>query len=331
MNDIIDNIINNTIDSYKIYENIKYQISSSFNQKNKIYENISSINLHQCEEKLKSDYGIPPNSTLIIFKYDYISYKTLVPIVGYEVFSPVTKEKLDLNKCQNIKIDLFLPSNISNKEIYKHDPNDNYYKDRCNSFPNEKGVDMTVYDRKKEYNDKNYALCYENCDFINYNNETKKVLCQCEPQYNSSLITLDKIINGKKLLNNLLDIKKSINLIIIKCFKKFMSSTGFKNNIGSYMILSIIAINLGGLILFLTNGYNLLTKKIDNIIINFKEKNKPKNIIIISNPPIKKNMILNTDTKSEKQKVRIDFNLTNSNINNSSFSKFNIKKNKKLK
>ena len=85
MNDIIDNIINNTIDSYKIYENIKYQITSSFNQKNKIYENISSINLHQCEDKLKSDYGIPPNSTLIIFKYDYISDKALIPIVGYEV------------------------------------------------------------------------------------------------------------------------------------------------------------------------------------------------------------------------------------------------------
>ena len=227
---------------------------------------------------------------------------------------------------------MVLPLNISNKEIYKHDPNDNYYKDTCNSFPNEKGVDMTVYDRKKEYNDKNYALCSENCDFINYNNETKKVLCQCEPQYNSSLITLDKIINGKKLLNNFIDIKKSINLIVIKCFKKFMSSTGFKNNIGSYMILSIIAINLGGLILFITNGYKLLTKKIDNIIMNFKEKNNSKNIILISNPPIKKNMILNTETKSKKQKERIKINLTNSNINNSSsFSKFKIKKNKKLK
>ena len=65
--------------------------------------------------------------------------------------------------------------------MYKHDPNNNYYKDKCNPFPNEKGVGMIIYERKKEYNDKNLALCGNKCVFIEYNNTTKKVICQCEP------------------------------------------------------------------------------------------------------------------------------------------------------
>ena len=160
---------------------------------------------------------------------------------------------------------------------------------------------MTLYDRKKEYNDKNLALCAENCEYINYNNETKKVLCQCEPMFNSSLLTLDKIINKKKLLNNFIDIKKSINIDVIKCFKKFMSPEGIKNNIESYIILSIILIYIIGLILFLMKGYKLLFSKIEKIMAKYKEQNKSKSIIV-DNPPKPNYIKLNTVKKTRKKK-----------------------------
>ena len=89
---------------------------------------------------------------------------------------------------------------------------------------------------KKEYNDKNLSLCADNCEFFKYDNETKKALCQCEPQFNSSLITLDKIINKKKLLNNFLDVKKTMNLEIVKCYNKLFNINGLKKNIGSHII-----------------------------------------------------------------------------------------------
>ena len=325
INDVIDDIIKNKIDIYEIDDNIKYQITSSFNQKNNFYDNISVIDLQKCEDKLKAVYDIPQNETLIIFKYDYISDSYLVPIVGYEVFNPITKGILDLNHCKNIKIDIILPANISDDKLYKHDPHNNYFKDKCSTFPNEKGVDMTIYDRKKEYNDKNNALCLENCDYINYNNGTKKVVCQCESQFNLSLISWDKIINGKKLLHNFIDIKKSINIDVIKCFKKFMTKTGFKNNIGSYIILSIIIIYLVCLISFLVKGYKLLIGKINKIIKDNKKQNRSKNTLLITtNPPKTKNLILKTDRKSKKPRKY----LTNSN-NISSNSKYNLKKNSK--
>ena len=324
MNDEIDNIIKNNIDYYKIDDNIKYQITSSFNQNNNIYDNISSIKLKECESTLKNVNNIPQNDTLIIFKYDYITDKAFIPIVGYEVFNPITKDILDLNICKNITIDVYLSTNISDNEIYKHDPNNNYYKDKCYSYPNEKGLDMTIYDRKKEYNDKNLALCPENCNYINYNNETKKVLCECEPQFNSSLVTLDKIINGKKLLHNFRDIKKTLNMGVIKCYKKLMSLSGLKNNIGSYILLSIIIIYIIGLITFLIKGYKLLSSKIEKIIIDSKKQNESNNFIINS-PPIKRNIALNIKMKNNQKKSK-NKNLIN---NNTSINNFNSRKNNK--
>ena len=307
LDDLLEDVINKKkIDIYNTDSDIKYQITSSYNQKNKNYENISVINLTQCESKLKQIYNIEPNDTLIIFKYDYKIEGLLIPIVGYEVFHPITKEILNLNYCNETSIDLIIPVNIEENKLYKHDPNDDYYKEKCNSFPNEKGVDMTLYDRKKEYNDKNLSLCPNNCDFNGYDNLTKKVTCQCEPQFNSSLINLDNIINKKKLLNNFIDIQKTSNIGVIKCYYyfKFFSKEGFKNNIGSYIIIIILFIFLVGLITFIFKGFKKLNGTINNIIDSSKEK---KTIKFEENEPVNKKkqvrtIQLQTEIKSKKKK-----------------------------
>ena len=304
MDDLLEEVINESkIDIYNTDTDIKYQITSSFNQNNKNYENISVINLTNCESKLKQIYNINPNDTLIIFKYDYKVEGLLIPIVGYEVFHPLTKEILNLNYCNETSIDLIIPVNIEENELYKHDPKNDYYKDKCNSFPSEKGVDMTLYDRKKEYNDKNLSLCPNNCDFNGYDNLTKKVKCQCEPQFNSSMINLDNIINKKKLLNNFMDIKKTSNIGVVKCYKKFFSKEGFKKNIGNYIILIITFIFLVGLFTFIFKGFKILNETIDNIIKSSEEKKK---IQFTENAPVRKKQIKyiqpHTNTKIKKKK-----------------------------
>ena len=198
INDLLEDVINkNKIDIYNSDSDIKYQITSSHNQKYKNYENISVLNLTECELILKKIYDINPNDTLIVFKYDYKIKGLLIPIIGYEVFHPITKETLNLSYCNETPIYLIIPVNIEENKIYKHDPKNEYYKDKCNSFPNKKGVDMTLYDRKTEYNNKNLSLCPNNCYFDGYDNLTQKVKCQSEPQFNSSLINLDNTINKK--------------------------------------------------------------------------------------------------------------------------------------
>ena len=271
MNSILNMVISNKNDFIIEDNNIVYQITSSYNQKNKEYDNISTIFLGECENILKEKYNIDQNESLIIFKYDYYNPDILIPMVGYEIFHPYTKEKLDLDYCNSIYIDLAIPVSINEKDIDKYNPNSEYYKNICNSYPNEKSVDMTLYDRKNEYNDKNMSICANDCIFIEYHSNRNKSLCKCTAQTNSS-ITLDQIINGKKLLNKFIDIKSSSNLYIFKCYNILFSKDGLKSNIGSYILLFIILIYLITIILFYAKGYNSMVNKIQAIIL-FKKKN----------------------------------------------------------
>ena len=174
MDSLIENVLNNNQDIIETYDNTIYQITSTFNQKNIEYKNISTMEFNSCEEALKDIYNISKNDSLIIFKYDYSITELLIPIIGYELYHPITKQVLDLNYCKKnkTKINILIPVQINEKEVYKHNPNDAYYKDRCNTDFNNKNIDITIYDKKNIYNEKNLALCAKNCEFDGYNNST---------------------------------------------------------------------------------------------------------------------------------------------------------------
>ena len=54
-------------------ENVVYQISTFEYQKDNEAQNISSIDLGDCQNKLKTIYNIRPNDSLLVFKVDYKS------------------------------------------------------------------------------------------------------------------------------------------------------------------------------------------------------------------------------------------------------------------
>ena len=75
------------------------------------------------------------------------------------------------------------------------------------TYDNGKNYDITIGDRKKEYNDYNLSICPNNCTFNDYNFETKKVSCQCEAQTKPASLLLEGIFDKDKLLNNFIDFK----------------------------------------------------------------------------------------------------------------------------
>ena len=334
MDSIIEEVLNNKKDIIETYDNITYQITTTFNQRNNEYKNISTMELEGCEEVLKNIYNIGKNDSLIIFKYEYIIPKLLIPIIGYELYHPITKQILDLGFCENnkTKINILIPVQINENEVYKHNQNDAYYKDKCNTDSNNKNADITLYDKKIIYNEKNLALCAKNCQFDGYNNSTKKVKCTCEPQFNNSLLTLDDIINKKKLINNFIDIHSSTNFDIIKCYKKFLSLISLKNNIGSYIILSIILIYIIGSFIFSFCEY----KKIINIVNDILKDNGNNNTNITDinnklNNTIKKNNKIIKINKNINIKNNVNNSKINNNINNDkSTNKLYKSKNKQM-
>ena len=135
MNDIINNtIINNQEDLIEKENDVIYQLTSSKNQKNKQYTNISTLNLKECENKLKLHYNISENDPLIIFKIDSLISDINIPIVEYEIYDPIDKKSLSLDICNDTTINIEIPVNINEDEIFKHDPNSSFYKDRCFPF-----------------------------------------------------------------------------------------------------------------------------------------------------------------------------------------------------
>ena len=249
-------------------ENIIYQITSTKNQKEILYNDISNLYLGECEEILKEQYNIDKNLSLIIFKVDYLSNSSKIPIVFYEVYNPKTNEKLNLSYCTN-KIEICYPVQINEDVLFKFNPSDGYYLDICTTYSNEYKTDVILPDRQNEFISNNYSLCEEDCKFKEYDINTKKVRCECFVKLSIPIIEEIKF-NKDKLKDDFLHVKNILNIKILKCYKLVFSKNGILYNIGSYILLTTILNNIILSIIFCAKGY----KNLYNKIIKLEKKEK---------------------------------------------------------
>ena len=264
-------------------ENQIYQLSSILNQKGTNDKTTTIVDFGECEYKLKKDNNIDLNEDLILFKIENYFPNLKIPIIEYVVFTKDGKIQLDLSSCDEVPIQYYIPISIDDNEFYKYDSNSDFYNVECKQYTSESGTDMTLYDRKEEYNKNHYSLCEINCEFKGYNPETLNVECVCKIKNNINFFS-DIYIDTNKLINHFINMKKISNIWVIKCYDLFFNLKVFLSNIGSYILLIIILLNTTILILFIKVGYNLLIDKIKKLIekkfpslsINEKMKNPPK-------------------------------------------------------
>ena len=84
--------------------------------------------------------------------------------------------------CSNISIEYNIPISINEKDLDKYNSTSKYYTDECSKTKSKDGLDLTIYDKKFEYNEKNMSLCEFNCTYKGYNINTSKVKCSCPPK-----------------------------------------------------------------------------------------------------------------------------------------------------
>ena len=307
--DILNNITNKNKEDIILYENnIIYEITSSYNQNNKEYKNISTIDLGECENILKKQYNIDENETLLIFKIDYFLEGLKTPFIKYEIFHPRTKESLDMKYCKDYTIKMNIPVTIDEDEIFKYDPSSDFYNDKCFPYTSAHGTDMTLYDRKNEFNKNNMSLCNIGCVFNGYNSENKKAICECQVESNITLsLFLQSIINNENIIQKFIDIKETANLGVIECYKLLFKKEGLIKNIGSYILFFIILIFIVSCFIFYFKDYEYIRNTIANIIKINKENNKIKKNFSNKKEIKKKNIINdNLDSKTfKKRKKRI--------------------------
>ena len=158
-------------------------------------------------------------------------------MIEYEVYD-THKNRLNLSLCKDTKINIFLPSNIDGNEIFKYNSSSEYYNDICFIYTTNSNTDITLNDRKSEYN-KNMSLCESNCIFNGYDNYTKKSECKCDIKTELTLVSEIKI-NKDSFLIDLFDINNLINLKILKCYALLFNKDRIIFNICFFIILSII-------------------------------------------------------------------------------------------
>ena len=286
MNSLLLKNANGDINDCIIRENdILYQITSSENQKNIEYNNISSILFEDCEDILKDKYNINKNQSLIIFKIDYYKNNSLIPIVDYELFHPINNSKLDLKYCEDELITINIPIDINENNLFIYNPNSEYYLDECNPYTTNNGTDILLKDRQNEYNNNNLSICENNCAFKDYLNDAKKSICIC----NIKSEQIDTSIFDNQ--NYLLSINFTINegpsssLAALKCYYTLFSKDGITTNIAFYLFLFIFIVMIILIVLFYKYDYNNLIKIIEIILLD-KEKNSKTDDHIISNEKV---------------------------------------------
>ena len=257
-------------------EVITISITSTENQKKNNNKNISTIDLGECENKLKIKYNISYNESLLIYKIDILKVGMKIPRIEYEVFYSLYENKLiklNLSICEDTKIYIYIPIMINEEDKDKYNISSNYFKDICYKSKSENGTDILINDRKEEYINKDMNACEENCEFTKYDIYIKKAVCSCNTK---TIFRLFSEVSKNKtlLLKGFKDIKNIMNLNIMKCYYILFSIDGILYNIGFYIISSIILLYFICIILFYKIDYPKLKKQISDIINAIRNLNK---------------------------------------------------------
>ena len=309
-----------------------FQITNAKNEKELLEDeslnnqNISIIDLGQCEIKLKKEYNINDNDSLIYLKQENTNAKANEKNIQYEIYEPYNFTKLNLSICEEETINIYVKLDLSEEtrntyELLKSlgydmlNINDPFYQDVCVPYKSDNNTDMLLSDRIDYiYNNKD-SQCQPNCEFSSYLPNSLYLNCTCSATENKEEDNKKKF-SGKKLYESFYDILKYSNFEIMKCYKlTFNSNIFFQKNIGNAIILSIFSAFLICLIIFIIKGTDPLLNKLRNTFYNNNEITGKKDVIIVNNIIIANNQSqANTDKMlpNPKKKRKSSINKTDS-------------------
>ena len=164
-------------------EKITITLTTSQSQKNKTndYNNMTILDLGDCEKDLRESYNISNDKLLYIKKMDVVQEGMKISKIEYSVYcklNDINLVKLNLSVCENSKISLSVPIEIK-ENLDKLNTSSDYFNNICYSSKSDKGTDISLKDRKKEFVENNKTVCQEDCLFADYNKTTLKANCSC--------------------------------------------------------------------------------------------------------------------------------------------------------
>ena len=267
-------------------DKITISLTTTDNQKNNIdNNNITRIDIEECENLLRNFYNKTNNETLYMIKRDISEEGMKTKKVDFDIYCKFNNslEILNLSICEKSKISIYVPI-IVTENIDKLNSSSGYYNDICYIATSDSGTDISLKDRKNEFIDDNKTVCQDDCNFSEYDYSTHKAKCSCKVKQSSSLSFADMKTNKMKLLENFKNIKNFANINILICYKILFSKLGIIHNIGFYILDVNIIFHIICIFIFYGNQLNIIKNKIKDIIFakdNIKkDKDKKENIKI---------------------------------------------------
>ena len=267
---------------YKIIktENIFLQFSTVYEQLINSSDLGSSIDLGECEDKLREQEGLNENEELLMVKLDIKNTTTNAVFVQYEIFNPRNYSKVSLDVCKNIKIKIIVPVYLEEEDLSlvthlkengynAFDINDDFYNDVCSVYTAQNGADMVLYSRKTRIYDsvKELYLCQKGCEFASFDTNTSKAECHCIAQTNDTITDVSKISFEKAdFFDNFYKTLYNSNFRVLKCYKLTFSSKGVKSNYGFYIMTFLLATFIAFIIVHLIVGQTRIINIINNIL-----------------------------------------------------------------
>ena len=303
--------LDNGQDDFIKTEKMEITFTTLQNQKNIINTNITAIDIGECEAFLRNNSNLTNNETLYIKKIYIIQEEKKKNSLHFDVYyksSEAKLIKLNLAIYTNCKITIYNPIN-KNLDIDKLNISSGYYHDICYTTTSEVGTDLTLKERQDIYFKEYIKVCPENCEFSGYS-QTDAAICSCDfkETSTSSIVDIDlKEFNKKKLFKNFKDIKNSLNLNILICHEKLFTENGIRNNIGAYIISTIILYHIiSNIALFISKSKLKFDLNISHQSLKTNSsKDKSKNIFLKKEENIAKikynKKITTSNTKLKKE------------------------------
>ena len=205
------------------------------------YDDVSDLDLSQCETILKTHYKIPSDESLLIVKYDVINSSSSINPIEYNVYDK-EGNKLDLALCESLNTNISYPLNIdlsfaeemSERGIDIFDRNDIFFNSLCRTYTKE-GSNV-LSERRKLY--QNIMVCEDNCEYKGINFIERKANCVCKVK---TTFDINRVINFK--VEKFTSTIRS-SLFIVMCYDTFLNYKDIPSSIGLWICLSILTLQI---------------------------------------------------------------------------------------
>ena len=281
--------------------NITFAISILSNKYR--YDNLSFIDIKDCENILKVENGIDKNEELILLKLEYILEHFKIPAIEYTIYNFNGKMELNFSYCQDMNFTYSYPVEIDETEEYKYNPDSDYNNEICFQYTTENNTDIILYEKRKEFNEYNLSLCENNCKYIGYYSKRAECECPVKLDFNKFLLE-DKSVQDNLIYRFQNNHMKPVNFGIFKCFTLLFTSKGYSGNKTAILYAVILSLDFLGALYFCLKGYKNLYSNIKYVSEGGKKSKKSKKLTKVKNEKKGKKESLITTGNNPPPKIK---------------------------